>query len=269
MNGALAHRFCGSADIYQSNHKQPLHSINFITCHDGFTLADLVSFEHKHNEANGENNADGTTDNFSRNYGEEGPTDKLEIQSIRQRTIKNMLATLLLSRGVPMLLGGDEMCRSQQGNNNAYCQDNELSWYDWSHGEKYQGITAFTRELIALRKRFWVFRTPEYYDDSTIHWFGREFDSSPNWHGAEGVLGCLLKSNKDMNAAFIVLFNASDHTAIFNFPYALQLNNWKLLIDTSSPSDGNEHHGKSSQSRREKSTYALCEKSLALLTNAD
>ena len=269
MNGALAHRFCGSADIYQSNHKQPLHSINFITCHDGFTLVDLVSYEYKHNEANGENNADGTTDNFSRNYGEEGPTDNVEIQSIRQRTVKNMLATLLLSRGVPMLLGGDEMGRSQQGNNNAYCQDNELSWYDWSHCDQHREVVDFLRQLITLRKRFRVFRTPEYYDESTIHWFGREFGSSPNWHGAEGVLGCLLKSTEDIDEAFIVLFNASDHTAIFDFPDALGLNNWKLLFDTSSPSNGNEHRGRSFQRQREKSTYTLRGKSLALLTKVN
>ncbi len=269
MNGALAHRFCGSADIYQSNHKQPLHSINFITCHDGFTLADLVSYEHKHNEANGENNADGTVDNFSRNYGEEGHTDNVEIQSIRQRTVKNMLATLLLSRGVPMLLGGDEMGRSQQGNNNAYCQDNELSWYDWSQCDQHQEVADFVRQLITLRKRFRVFHRLEYYDDSTIHWFGREFDSSPNWHAAEAILGCWLKSNEATNEAFIVLFNASDQTAIFTFPDALGLHHWRLLFDTSSPSASEEHHRKSAQLRGEENTYTLGAKSLALLANID
>lgn len=269
MNGALAHRFCGSADIYQSNHKQPLHSINFITCHDGFTLADLVSYAHKHNEDNSENNCDGAQDNFSTNYGEEGPTENPDIHTVRQRNIKNMLATLLLSRGVPMLLGGDEMCRTQRGNNNAYCQDNEVSWYDWRDSEKHQDIVDFTRILISLRKRFWVFRTPIFYDDSTVHWFGNVFDNSPDWQGGDGVLGCLLNSSEERVEQFIVLFNASDQPVHFNFTDTLDLDNWKLFFDTSIASDGELHFEDNIQSLRGENTYKLSAKSLALLANID
>ena len=269
MNGALAHRFCGSADIYQSNHKQPLHSINFITCHDGFTLVDLVSYAHKHNEDNGENNSDGAQDNFSSNYGEEGPTENPDIYTVRQRNIKNMLATLLLSRGVPMLLGGDEMCRTQRGNNNAYCQDNEMSWYDWRNSETYEDIVDFTRMLISLRKRFWVFRTPIFYDDSTVHWFGNVFDKSPDWQGCDGVLGCLLNSSEERVEQFIVLFNASDQAVHFNFTDTLDLDNWKLFFDTSISSDGEPRFENIIQSLGGENTYKLSAKSLALLANID
>ena len=131
MLGLFASRICGSADIYTKSGKGPEGSINFVTCHDGFTLNDLVSYRDKHNEANGENNHDGTDANFSENYGAEGETADARIESIRKRQIKNFLLTLLISRGVPMLLGGDEFRRTQGGNNNAYCQDNETSWYDW------------------------------------------------------------------------------------------------------------------------------------------
>ena len=132
MLGLFASRICGSADIYTKSGKGPEGSINFVTCHDGFTLNDLVSYRYKHNEANGENNRDGTDANFSENYGAEGETTDAGIEILRKRQIKNFLLTLLISRGVPMLLGGDEFRRTQGGNNNAYCQDNETSWFDWS-----------------------------------------------------------------------------------------------------------------------------------------
>ena len=131
MVGALASRISGSADIYQKAGKEPVNSINFVTCHDGFTLNDLVSYNEKHNEGNGEGNRDGTDWNCSYNYGVEGPSDDPEIESIRVRQIKNFIATLFVSRGVPLFLGGDEFRRTQKGNNNAFCQDNEISWYDW------------------------------------------------------------------------------------------------------------------------------------------
>jgi isoamylase len=140
MLGLFASRICGSADIYTKSGKGPEGSINFVTCHDGFTLNDLVSYRYKHNEANGENNHDGTDANFSENYGSEGETTDAGIESLRKRQIKNFLLTLLISRGVPMLLGGDEFRRTQGGNNNAYCQDNETSWIDWSCLEQHQEI---------------------------------------------------------------------------------------------------------------------------------
>jgi len=148
----LAYRLSGSSDLYQDDGRKPYASINFITAHDGFTLHDLVSYGSKHNEANGERNQDGADDNQSWNCGVEGETDDPEIRAFRERQKRNMLATLLLSQGVPMLLGGDEMGRTQRGNNNAYCQDSELSWFDWKLDERGRALIAFTRQMIALRK---------------------------------------------------------------------------------------------------------------------
>ena len=152
MLGLFASRICGSADIYTKSGKGPESSINFVTCHDGFTLNDLVSYRDKHNEANGESNHDGTDANFSKNYGAEGETTDAGIETLRKGQIKNFLLTLLISRGVPMLLGGDEFCRTQGGNNNAYCQDNETSWHDWSCLEQHREIFRFTRGMIAFRR---------------------------------------------------------------------------------------------------------------------
>jgi glycogen operon protein len=146
----LASRLTGSSDIYAPSGRRTYASINFVTCHDGFTLTDLVTYEHKHNEANGEDNRDGAQDNASRNWGAEGPTDSARIQRARDRMKRNFLTTLLFAQGVPMLLGGDEIGRSQQGNNNAYCQDNEISWFDWDIGESGYDMRDFVRELIRV-----------------------------------------------------------------------------------------------------------------------
>lgn len=151
--GNFGTRICGSADLYEWNSRLPRHSVNYITCHDGFTLNDLVSYNKKHNEANGEENRDGWDDNHSWNCGVEGETDDAEILGLRRRQAKNLMATLLLSQGVPMLLAGDEFLRTQKGNNNAWCQDNEISWVDWTLKEKNADFLRFTRELIQLRKR--------------------------------------------------------------------------------------------------------------------
>jgi isoamylase len=150
--GLFAQRICGSDDIYSKSGKSPKRSINFVTCHDGFTLNDLVSYREKHNEANGENNRDGSDENFSENYGAEGKTADVQIESVRKRQIKNFFLSLLISRGVPMLLGGDEFRRTQGGNNNPYCQDNETSWYDWGCLDKNREIFRFTCGLIAFRR---------------------------------------------------------------------------------------------------------------------
>src|SRR5262249_48445701 len=158
MSGALATRLCGSADLYEPAGRRPHHSINFVTCHDGFTLWDLVSYNRKHNEANGEDNRDGANDNHSWNCGVEGPTDDPEVLGLRRRQAKNLVATLLLSQGVPMLLAGDEFLRTQGGNNNAWCQDNETSWVNWELGVKNADFQRFVREMIALRKRHPVLR---------------------------------------------------------------------------------------------------------------
>ena len=158
----FASRFGGSADLYESDGRKPFASVNFITAHDGFTLRDLVSYEQKHNEANGESNRDGTDDNRSWNCGVEGPTDDPAINALRARQQRNFLATLLLSQGVPMVLGGDEWGRSQGGNNNAWCQDNEVSWFDW--GACDEELLAFTKQLIELRQRHPVFRRTRFFD---------------------------------------------------------------------------------------------------------
>jgi glycogen operon protein len=156
MTSALATRLCGSDDLYRD--REPLHSINFVTCHDGFTLADLVSYDRKHNEANGEGNRDGTDANWSWNCGAEGPTDRPKVLALRQRQARNLIATLMVSQGVPMLLGGDEFLRTQRGNNNAWCQDNATSWVDWTLSERHADFLRFVRELIALRLRHPVLR---------------------------------------------------------------------------------------------------------------
>ena len=152
----FASRFTGSSDLYQSDGRAPFASINFITAHDGFTLRDLVSYNEKHNEANGEDNKDGTDDNRSWNHGVEGPTDDPEINALRARQQRNFLATLFFSQGAPMLVGGDELSRTQRGNNNAWCQDNELSWFRWDEAD--DDLLDFTRRLIALRRAHPVFR---------------------------------------------------------------------------------------------------------------
>jgi isoamylase len=164
--GELASRLTGSSELYQGDGRRPVASINFVTAHDGFTLADLVSYNHKHNEANGEGNRDGESHNRSWNCGVEGPTDDPAVRALRHRQQRNVLTTLLLSQGVPMLLGGDEFGRTQRGNNNAYCQDNELSWYDWTAVDA--DLLAFTRELIALRREHPVFRRRRWFQGRPI-----------------------------------------------------------------------------------------------------
>jgi glycogen operon protein len=170
--GEFATRFAGSSDVYSRSRRRPTASVNLITVHDGFTLHDLVSYNGKHNEANGEANRDGTDDNRSWNCGAEGPTEDPGVLALRGRQSRAMLATLLLSAGIPMLLGGDESGRTQQGNNNAYCQDNEISWFDWARADP--GLLAFTRRLIAMRKEHPVFRRRRFLsgaDRSELGWF--------------------------------------------------------------------------------------------------
>jgi isoamylase len=166
--GEFARRFTGSADLYEASGRKPHASINFITAHDGFTLEDLVSYNHKHNEANGEESRDGTGDNRSWNCGVEGPTADAAILALRARQKRNLMATLLLSQGVPMLLGGDELGRTQLGNNNAYCQDNELSWVDWELAPERQALLEFTCRLIALRRRHPVFSRRRFLQGDTV-----------------------------------------------------------------------------------------------------
>jgi glycogen operon protein len=162
----FAYRLTGSSDLYEGSGRRPMASINFITAHDGFTLADLVSYNYKHNEANGEDNRDGTDDNRSWNCGVEGPTDDPQILALRSRQQRNFLATLLLSQGVPMMLGGDELGRTQHGNNNAYCQDNEISWFDWEHVD--DDLLAYATLLVKLRHDHPVLRRRRFFQGLPI-----------------------------------------------------------------------------------------------------
>ncbi|MEP6673448.1 MAG: glycogen debranching protein GlgX, partial [Chthoniobacter sp.] len=164
----FAYRLTGSSDLYQRDGKRPYASINFIVAHDGFTLNDLVSYNDKHNEANGEDNKDGDNNNHSWNHGAEGPTDDAEINRLRRRQRRNLLMTLLLSQGVPMLCGGDEFARTQNGNNNAYCQDNEISWLNWEWNDEQRQLREFTKKLIQLRRDHPVFRRPKFFQGRRI-----------------------------------------------------------------------------------------------------
>ncbi len=247
MTGTLASRLCGSADIYRHSGKSPLHSINYVSCHDGFTLNDLVSYAQKHNEANGEGNADGSDDNYSANYGIEGCTDKQTVEAVRLRQIKNMLATLLLSRGVPMILGGDEFRRSQGGNNNAYCQDNETSWYDWDLLQRHAELHRFVRILIDLRRRFPVLREERFYTAEEVRWFGPDL-AEPDWDGPRGLLGCMIHADRNAGGALYLLFNATVETIDFRLPESPSGQNWRVLLDTSQPTP--EHGGDPSTGQR-------------------
>jgi glycogen operon protein len=164
----LGYRLTGSSDLYQRDGRRPSASINFITAHDGFTLRDLVSYNEKHNEANQEDNRDGSNENYSWNCGTEGPTDDPNIQDLRDRQMRNMLTTLLLSQGVPMICAGDEIARTQGGNNNAYCQDNEISWLDWNLDDRKKTLLKFTRFLIELRRKHPNFHRRKFFQDRKI-----------------------------------------------------------------------------------------------------
>ena len=161
--GEFATRLTGSSDLYESSGRRPYASINFVTCHDGFTLHDLVSYNDKHNEANGDNNTDGTNDNHSWNCGVEGETEEQAINDFRERQKRNFLSTLFLSQGVPMLLAGDEFGFSQRGNNNTYCQDNEITWINWDLSEKNKSLLEFTKKVIRLRKQRRLLRRRKFF----------------------------------------------------------------------------------------------------------
>jgi len=229
--GVFAQRICGSADMYSQSGKGPESSINFVTCHDGFTLQDLVSYRQKHNEPNGQNNHDGTNENFSENYGAEGETADGQIESTRKRQIKNFLLTLFISRGVPMLLGGDEFRRSQGGNNNAYCQDNETSWHDWGCLERHREIFRFTRGMIAFRRAHPVLSKEQFYTDAEIRWFGPQ-GGLPNWADPkEKQFACLI--HEDARRALCLMFNAGADAVEFGLPPVPPGARWHLAVDTS------------------------------------
>ena len=230
MLGLFAQRICGSADIYTKSGKGPEGSVNFVTCHDGFTLNDLVSYSDKHNEANGENNRDGIDANYSGNYGCEGGTKDAGIESVRKRQIKNFLMTLLVSRGVPMLLGGDEFRRTQGGNNNAYCQDNETSWIDWTQLEQHQEIYRFAHGMIAFRRAHPILSKEQFYTDAEIQWFGPQ-GGLPKWTDPkEKHFACLI--HEDEQRALFLMFNAGADAVDFHLPPITHGAQWHLAVDT-------------------------------------
>jgi glycogen operon protein len=230
MLSAFASRVCGSQDLFADSGKGPECGINFITCHDGFTLNDLVSFQCKHNLDNGEGNRDGAAENYSANYGSEGPTRDPAIEALRKRQVKNFLLTLFVSRGVPMLLGGDEFRRSQRGNNNAYCQDNETSWYDWRLLEEHADMRAFVQGMAALRRRHPVLSREEFYTPGEIRWMtpalGRPDWSDPRARSA----GCLIRAGRE--DALYLMVNAEEKPMPFVIPPAPGQRQWRLAIDT-------------------------------------
>jgi glycogen operon protein len=228
--GVFASRICGSADLYAHSGKGPESSVNFVTCHDGFTLNDLVSYERKHNEANGEGNRDGSDDNHSANHGAEGETPDPAIDAVRRRQIKNFLLTLALSRGVPMLLGGDEFRRTQRGNNNAYCQDNATSWIDWSLLDRHAEIARFTRAVLALRAAHPVLRREAFYTEADISWFDPQ-GLTPDWSDPNRhQLACLIRAGD--GPALSLMFNAAPQAVAFALPGPAGGRRWWLAADT-------------------------------------
>ena len=231
MIGSFAQRICGSADLYQSSGKGPASSLNFVTCHDGFTLNDLVSYNQKHNEENGESSRDGTDANYSDNCGVEGPSQDPAVEGMRNRLIKNFVLTLFISRGVPMLLGGDEFRRTQRGNNNAYCQDNEVSWFDWSLLEKHKEIRRFTRGMIAFRRAHPALRRETFYTDSDIKWFAPN-GAAPDWSDhLQKSFACLILGQTESD--LFILFNADTRSVDFSIPALPAGKIWRLAVDTS------------------------------------
>jgi isoamylase len=251
----FSRRFAGSSDLYQHDGRRPFASINFITAHDGFTLADLVSFDEKHNEANLEDGSDGTDDNRSWNMGVEGPTDDPDLVALRERQQRNFLATLFLSQGVPMLLGGDEFGRSQRGNNNAYCQDNEISWFDWSLVEHQERLLDFARRLIHLRRTHPVFRRAQFLSGREVlgsglpdsWWFrpdGRSM-ARRDWESETRTVGLFLngqeipspnrRGEQIVGDSFVLLLNADLEGVAYRLPPRRFGPRWQLELSTAEP----------------------------------
>ncbi|MEX3931735.1 glycogen debranching protein GlgX [Paraburkholderia phymatum] len=245
--GAVATCIAGSADLYADDGRLPGNSVNFVTCHDGFTLNDLVSYNGKHNEANGEENRDGSNDNLSWNCGAEGETDDAGIVQLRGRQARNLMAILFLSQGVPMMLAGDEVLRSQHGNNNGYCQDNALSWFDWRRVESVSGMLRFMRELIALRKRhaslrrrrFLTGRPVQGHAHPDIAWHGERLHE-PEWLNPRARLLAFTLGGEDPEEALLhVILNMDDSARQVALPTVLDGRRWHRIVDTaqSSPHD--------------------------------
>jgi glycogen operon protein len=245
MIGAFATRLAGSSDLYQAGGRRPYHSINFLTSHDGFTLHDLHTYADKHNEANGEGNRDGENQNHSSNYGVEGETDRPAINALRTRQIRNGLATLLLSQGVPMVLAGDECRRTQRGNNNAYCQDNEISWFDWNLVERETDLIRFCRALMAFRRRQPTVRRRDFFSGRVVaprqlpdvSWFN-PLGTAMDWRSHEKSICCLFaapglaEDPEGVGRHVLLLFNADHVSKQFVLPAIARAETWRLFLDT-------------------------------------
>jgi len=242
--GAFVTRLAGSSDLYGHSGRAPHASINFITSHDGFTMNDLVSYRDKHNEANGEGNRDGDNNNYADNYGVEGPTTRPEIENLRVRQIKNFLSTLLMSQGVPMLVMGDECRRTQRGNNNAYCQDNGISWFDWSKVNQHKDLLRFSQGLIKFRRVQPTIRRETFLSGQApiegalpdVSWYSA-LGTAVDWHGEDNTLICLLKAEdlveKHPEARdVLILINATSEPREFILPPVAKGTKWRLFIDT-------------------------------------
>ncbi|MBU3750652.1 MAG: glycogen debranching protein GlgX, partial [Mycobacterium sp.] len=259
--GEFASRLTGSSDLYEATGRRPIASINFVTCHDGFTLADLVSYNEKHNEANGEGNRDGESHNRSWNCGVEGPTDDPEIIALRHRQMRNIMTTLMVSQGTPMISHGDEVGRTQRGNNNGYCQDNEITWIDWSGADEYADLLEFTRRVTALRAAHPVFRRRRFFDGRPsssphnmrdLYWLTRNGVemTSDDWHSgiksvAVGLNGEALeepdaRGERIIDDSFLLCFNAHAYPVDFVIPETPYARRWQAIIDTADPRGATE-----------------------------
>jgi glycogen operon protein len=247
----LAPRLYGSADLFDHLGRKPYASVNFITAHDGFTLHDLVSYNERHNEANGEDNRDGHSHNRSWNCGAEGPTDDAEINALRRRQMRNLLATLLLSQGTPMLLAGDEFARSQRGNNNAYCQDNDISWLDWNDADRNFALVNFVRELTHLRAKYPILRRSRFLSAreneaiglKEITWINAGGEEMEDGHWSDPRMQCfgmLLDGRaqpsglrqRGIDATLLLILNAHHDLVNFTLPGHAGDERWRLLVDT-------------------------------------
>ncbi len=277
--GELAYRITGSSDLYARSGRRPYASVNFVTAHDGFTLNDLVSYNDKHNDANGEDNRDGTDNNRSWNCGAEGPTDDPEINALRARQKRNFLATLLLSQGVPMILAGDAIGHSQNGNNNAYCQDNEISWINWDLKPESANLLAFAQMMIALRKNHPVFHRRNFFQGRAIKgakdilWLrpdGQEMTDEEWKQDSARCLGIFLagegldevddRAEPLTDESFLVLMNAHHEMIPFVLPAAPEGTQWISIVDTSCEPSGNP-----GSCRNGDTSYPLEARSLAVL----
>jgi glycogen operon protein len=274
----LATRLSGSSDLYLRDGRKPFHSINFVTSHDGFTLNDLVSYTWKHNEENGENNRDGNDNNLSANYGAEGPTDEPVHHSLRLKQMKNFLATMMISLGTPMILGGDEMGRTQGGNNNAYCQDNAISWYDWSLLEKNKGFYRFVKLMISFRLRHQGFMRPEFYTGRDgnynaipdISWFD-ENGIPPDWEDIGDCLAFRLDGSRADTLAdrddndFFIMINGGDEERVFTVCQALPNKEWVRAVDTSKQPPRDILPPGEEEKLQDPAHYTLADRSIVIL----